>query len=361
MSRPAWAEVDLTALQANARYAKALHPGRLLAVVKADAYGHGVLPVCRALAPWVDGFAVAFLEEARVLRAAGIKAPILLLEGFFDREELLEIAAAGLQPVIHQYEQLDLLLGTELPQPLCVWLKLDTGMHRLGFAPEDYAGVWQRLNTAPQVAAVVKMSHFARADELGAPAATEAQLACFDRTTSDLPGAASLANSPALLAWPEACRDYNRAGLMLYGVPPFDLPRETCAPLQPVMRFCSRITAIRTLPAGVAVGYGARFVTPRPMRIGVVAVGYADGYPRHAADGTPVLVNGQRTALVGRISMDMLTVDLTDLPEIAVGAEVELWGPNLSVAEVARAADTIPYELLSHLKRVPVRYLTTAD
>ncbi len=359
MSRPAWAEVDLTALQANARYAKALHPGRLMAVVKADAYGHGVLPVCRALAPWVDGFAVAFLEEALALREAGISAPILLLEGFFAADELEAIVAADLQPVIHQPEQVDLLLAASPAKPLRVWLKLDTGMHRLGFAPEQYAEIWQQLEAAPQVREVVKMSHFARADELEAPAATEAQLACFDRATQGLPGPSSLANSPALLAWPAACRDYNRAGLMLYGISPFSASVSSAKPLQPVMRFCSEITAVRELPAGVSIGYGARFVTPRPMRVGVVAVGYADGYPRHARDGTPVQVAGQRTRLVGRISMDMLTVDLTDLPEVGIGAPVVLWGDRLSVAEVAQWADSIPYELLSHLKRVPIRYLST--
>ncbi len=355
MSRPAFARIDLDALRHNYQQARRLHGGRALAVIKANAYGHGAIPCARALAPVVDAFAVAIVEEALALREAGVTQPILVLEGAFGPDDIALAAAHGLWLTVHQAEQIHLLEQHPPATPLHVWLKMDSGMHRAGFAPADFAAAHGQLAALPGTASITLMTHFARADEPDAPA-TSAQVRVFDEATASLPGDRSLCNSGGILGWPSAHRDWARPGIMLYGADP--MPDENHG-LQPVMTLGSAIMAVRTLAPGEAVGYGARFVTSRPTRVGVVAMGYADGYPRTVPDGTPVAVDGRITRLIGRVSMDMLTVDLTDLPEAGVGTPVELWGRTIPVNAIAHGAGTIAYELLCNVKRVAFRYDST--
>ncbi|HEC52128.1 hypothetical protein LCGC14_0180200 [marine sediment metagenome] len=354
--RPAHALIDLNALRQNYLLAKSLSGQRALAVIKANAYGHGAVQCAEALADIADGFAVACIEEALELRAAGVSKPILLLEGWFEADELPLLAEHNLWAVLHHAEQLNQLEQTELAAPLHIWLKLDTGMHRVGFSPTEYADTWRRLERNNKVASLTKMTHFARADEPDT-GRTEEQLAVFAQANEGLNGPASLCNSPGILAWPSAHGDWLRPGIMLYGATPFSFVQPQAEQLQPVMQLESKIIAVRELPAGEPVGYGSRFITQRPTRVGVVAMGYADGYPRHAKDGTPVLVDGQRSQLIGRVSMDMLTVDLTDLPGSSLGSTIRLWGAGLNASEVAAWADSIPYQLFCNLNRVPRRYL----
>ncbi|MBD8604049.1 alanine racemase [Pseudomonas sp. CFBP 8771] len=354
--RPARASIDLSALRHNYRLAREMSGAKALAVVKADAYGHGAVRCAQALEGEADGFAVACIEEALQLRAAGIEAPVLLLEGFFEASELPLITEHGLWCVVHSLWQLEAIEQARLSQPLQVWLKLDSGMHRVGLHPKDYQSAYQRLLASGKVAKIVLMSHFARADELDCPSSTE-QLAVFDTARQGLSAEISLRNSPAVLGWPRIPSDWVRPGIMLYGATPFETATPASAALQPVMTLQSKVISVRELPAGEAVGYGARFVTQRPSRIGVVAMGYADGYPRLAPNGTPVLVDGVRTGLAGRVSMDMLNVDLTDVPHAGVGSTVELWGKQVLASDVAHAAGTIAYQIFCNLRRVPLQYL----
>ncbi|KAF1692044.1 alanine racemase [Pseudoxanthomonas jiangsuensis] len=359
--RPARALIDLDALRHNYRLARALcgghgGGGRALAVVKADAYGHGAVRCAAALEAEADGFAVACIEEALALREAGIRAPILLLEGFFEAGELALIVEHGLWTVVHAPWQVEALERTPLPRPVDVWLKLDSGMHRVGIDAADYRDAWQRLRALPHVGAIVKMSHFARADEPDC-ARTGEQLANFAAATAGLPGESSLCNSPALLGWPQARAEWARPGLMLYGVSPFAQAHPAAAALRPVMTLESKVIAVRELPAGEPVGYGARFVTERPTRVGVVAMGYADGYPQYAVNGTPVAIDGRPGRLVGRVSMDMLTVDLSEHPQAGVGSAVELWGRQVPAAEVVARSQTSAYRLLCAVKRVSLRHV----
>lgn len=353
--RPAQALIDLNALRHNYQLAKSLSGRQALAVVKANAYGHGAVPCAQALAPVADGFAVACIEEALVLRDAGIDKPILLLEGWFEADELALIQQHRLWTVIHHHGQLHDLEQADIRLPLNVWLKLDSGMHRVGFMPEEYPAIWRALQAGGKVASLTKMTHFSRADE-PETGRTEQQLATFAAATRGLDGPSSLCNSPGVLAWPQAHGDWLRPGIMLYGATPFEFPQAQAEQLRPVMQLESRIIAVREVAAGEPIGYGSRFVAPRDTRVGVVAMGYADGYPRHAKDGTPVLVDGQRTQLIGRVSMDMLTLDLTDLPGSGLGSLVRLWGTGLNASEVASWATTIPYQLFCNLNRVPRHY-----
>lgn len=354
--RPARALIDLGALRHNYRLARELAGGRALAVIKADAYGHGAVRCAQALENEADGFAVACIEEALELRESGIRAPILLLEGFFDADELALIDRHDLWCVVHSNWQIDAIEAHSFTHPLKVWLKLDSGMHRIGFPPASYPQAWQRLQALPQVGDVVAMSHFARADELDSDR-TGQQIATFKALCKSWSAQTSLANSPALLGWPQARGDWGRAGLMLYGVSPYSVPHETTSRLRPVMTLQSRIIAVRDLDAGEPVGYGGQFMTTKPMRIGVAALGYADGYPQFAPSGTPVAVDGQPSRLAGRVSMDMLTLDLTDLPDAGLGSQVEFWGHQVAANEVATRGKTSPYRLLCGLKRVSRVYL----
>lgn len=363
MARPLIADIDLDALRHNYRLARSLAPdSQAVAVLKADAYGHGLVACARALAGLAPAFAVACLEEAEVLREAGITAPVVLLEGIFEASELERVEALGLWMAVHSDWQVEALLAYRPARPIPVWLKVDSGMHRLGFAPERAEVVWQRLAAAPGHACDLHlMSHFATADLVDRHY-LERQMGRLASLAERLGAPLCLANSPATLACPEAHGAWNRPGVMLYGSDPLEAANAASRRLLPVMTLRSAIIAVRDLPAGEPVGYGGRWTTPRPSRIGVVAAGYGDGYDRHAVDGTPVLVAGRRTAIAGKVSMDMLTVDLTDIPEADIGSEVVLWGRAangevLSVDEVARHCDTISYTLLTGvLPRVPRRY-----
>ncbi len=349
--RPAQAVIDLSALRHNYRLARSLGSGKALAVVKANAYGHGAVRCAQALAGEADGFAVACIEEALELRQAGIEQPVLLLEGFFHADELALCAEHDFWLVVHSAWQLECLERAQLPRPLNCWLKLDSGMHRVGFFPHEYADAWQRLRACPNVGQIVCMTHMARADETD-PLPTERQLMLFDQATAGLDSQRSLSNSAAVIDWPQMRSDWSRPGIMLYGCNPFVDERPLAVPLRPVMTLQSELIAVRDIPAGEPVGYGGRFVAGRPVRIGIVAMGYADGYPRHAPNGAPIMVAGQRAAIAGRVSMDMLAVDLSAAPQAVVGSRVELWGGQLPVEEVAAAAGTIAYCLLTAVQRV---------
>ncbi len=357
MSRPAQVTVNLDHLRHNFALARH-HAGgaRVMAMVKANAYGHGAVAVARALSA-ADAFGVACLEEALVLRGAGIAQPILLAAGFFSADELPEIARHDFQIVVHSEYQIEMLRAARLARPLVVWLKIDSGMHRLGIAPETAAAVHGRLLASANVAEVRLMMHFACADTPGHDL-NRLQLEAFAAAVSGLSGARSLANSAALVALPESRADWVRPGILLYGVNPFQEHHPVAAQLRPVITLSSRVVAIQTLAAGEGIGYGHDWVAAQPTRVGIVAIGYGDGYPRHAGTGTPVLVAGHRTRTLGRVSMDLLAVDLTDVPGAEVGAEVVLWGEGLPAWEVARSVGTIAYELLTGINaRVPVHYL----
>ena len=355
--RPLVATIDLAAIRHNYAVAKRCAPGRqAFAVVKANAYGHGVREVVTALHEQADGFAVASLEEAAEVRALQGEARILLLEGCFEATEYQLAAQLGLDLVLHSEQQVAQLLGASLGRPLNIWLKLDSGMHRLGLDEAALRACHGRLQGAAQVVEINLLSHFACADERGHEL-TEQQLETFlDLLDLDF-AQRSLANSAAILTIPAAHMDWLRPGIMLYGATPFAELSAAELGLQPAMTLSAQLIAIRQVAVGDSVGYGAAWRAQRQSRIGTVSCGYADGYPRHAPSGTPLLVRGQRVPLAGRVSMDMLTVDLTDLPAAQVGDEVQLWGAQLPVDEVARAAGTIGYELLTKVtRRVPRRY-----
>lgn len=354
--RPARAVIDLSALVHNARVARQHSPEQMMAVVKADAYGHGLIPCVTALQDEVDAFAVAFTEEAARLIDAGLtRKPIVLLEGFLDAAELPFIAEQQLVCVVHSAWQIAALARLSSQQPVVVWLKVDTGMHRLGFQPEQVLAVWQQLAALPQVRLLGLSTHFARADEPECPVTLQ-QLQAILALQKQLNTSLSLANSAALLSTSAAAGNWTRPGIMLYGANPFPSANRLTESLEPVMTLESKIIGVQTLAAGQAVGYGGHYVTSAPTRLGIVAMGYADGYPRQAKNGTPVTVDGQPAQLVGRVAMDMLTVDITHLPEAGVGSRVELWGKQVSVDTVAQQADTIGYQLLCNLKRVPLSY-----
>lgn len=361
MTRPSRARVDLDALRHNYSLARHMHGGRALAVIKANAYGHGAARCAQALSDHADGFAVAFLEEAAALRAAGIEAPILVLEGLFDADELVAARALDLWIVVHQEAQLRMIENDRAScGRLQVWLKADSGMGRAGFALANMPSAYARLRASGKVSNITLMTHFARADEPGSDA-TSRQVAAFDGATAALPGDRSLSNSAGILQWPSARRDWARPGILLYGANP--LPQRGAGEgddveLRPVMTLESEVFAVRTLQPGEALGYGGGFVALEPTRVGLVAIGYADGYPRLATTGTPAAVDGKMTRVLGRVSMDMLTIDLSNLPGSGIGSRVELWGQHVPVNEVARRAGTICYELLCNVKRVPVVYET---
>ncbi|WP_295887584.1 alanine racemase [uncultured Thiohalocapsa sp.] len=361
MARPTRAHVDLAAIRHNYRHARAQAPGsRALAVVKADAYGHGAIAVARALAPVADAFAVACIEEALELREAGITNPIVLLEGVFEPTELDIAQRARLTPVAHNRDQVDWLCRMRPAEPVAVWLKMDTGMHRLGLDPAAFAAAHAQLTACPHVGEIVLMTHLACADEPGHPA-NRAQLDCFATHAGGLPGRRSIANSAALLGCREAHAEWLRPGIMLYGATPFGEAHPSAAALRPTMCLESALISVRALAPGEAIGYGGRFVCTEPTRVGVVAAGYADGYPRHACDGTPAAVNGRPTRIIGRVSMDMLTVDLTAQPDARPGDPVQLWGDLVPANAVAAASDTIAYQLFTGLsRRVPITYTDDA-
>ena len=346
MTRPIRARIDLAALKHNLAVARAHAPrSRVLAVIKAEAYGHGLLRTARALSG-ADGFALLDLADGLRLRQAGLRQPIVLLEGFFSGDEIPAITAHRFTPVVHHRAQVQMLAAAQLSRKLDVLLKLNTGMNRLGFHPTEFCAALEALKNIPAVNSITLMTHFASADEAEGVAA---QLDCFNRAAGDAALPRCLANSAAILRYPETHADFVRPGIMLYGASPFPGQTAESLGLKPVMTLESEIISIQELQPGDRVGYGGIFTADKPMRVGTVACGYADGYPRHCGTGMPILVNGRRTRILGRVSMDMLCADLTAIPDAGVGTPVTLWGRGLPVDEVAAAAGTIGYELLCAL------------
>lgn len=355
--RPLVARIDRAALTHNLGVARlaaqGAHPqARVLAVIKANAYGHGTLRAAEAFRS-ADGFAVLSLDEALLLRHAGYSHPIVLLEGFFAVDELEAMAHAHVRPVIHREDQITILAKTALPHPLDVWLKIDTGMHRLGIPARRVSAALASLQACASVASVTLMTHFAGADELAIGVAAQQQV--FSECTQGIPLPVSLANSAALLRYPTVVGDWVRPGIMLYGASPFAEQTGADLGLLPAMSLESRLISVRRVGRGEGMGYGHAFIAPQDMNIGIVACGYADGYPRHAPTGTPIQVEGRETRTLGRVSMDMLCVDLTPCPNAHVGSPVTLWGGDLPAERVAAAAGTIAYELFTALSsRVPI-------
>ena len=344
--RPIQARISLGALAHNLRVARNYAGrARVFAVVKANAYGHGLSRARRALAS-ADGFAVLTLEEAANLRLMGVQQPILLLEGLFGADEIATCSELDLWPVLHHAAQLDWLQRLPPARPIQVFLKFDSGMHRLGFPLDEHAGIVKRVRNLPGVAGITLMTHFAQADEA---VGVDWQLQPFLRQMAEHALPWSSANSAALLRYPDAQGAWVRPGLMLYGASPFAEVSAEQLKLRPVMTLQSEIISVQTLKAGEAVGYGQLYRAEHAMRVGVVACGYADGYPQNAPTGTPIVVNGHLARTLGRVSMDMLTVDLDGCADAGVGAPVVLWGEGLAVDSVAAAAQTSSYELLCAL------------
>ena len=352
MPRPIRATISVGALERNLHIAKAHAKGaKVWAVTKANAYGHGIERAARAFAA-ADGFAVLDFQEAARLRLAGVTKPILMLEGFFKAADIPLLHKYGLTPVIHNSEQVELFRAAAHPTELEVYLKVNSGMNRLGFASEAVRPAYNAVRMHPHVKSVTLMTHFADADGAGG---VKDQLAWFRELTKDYAAPRSLANSAALIRFPETHADWVRPGIMLYGCSPFADRSAESLDLRPAMTLTSELIGTQHLQAGERVGYGFGFEAQGEITIGVVACGYADGYPRHAPIGTPVLVNGKRTRTVGRVSMDMICVDISDIPGAYIGTPVTLWGEGLSADEVAAAAGTVSYELLCALaQRVPV-------
>ena len=349
--------IDLDAIRENYALACRLAPeSKTIAVIKADGYGHGMLRVAEALQDVVPAFAVAILDEALELRKAGISTPLLVLEGVNSTDAIETAVANSLSLVVHSEEQVSLIQQASLSAPVSIWLKVDTGMHRLGLPPAQPGTVLEHLkNCACDISVIC--THLACADDPADDSVTEKQLETFRACVADLGLPLSIANSAGILAWPESHADWNRPGYMLYGDSPMAGDIGNARDLQPAMTFRSEIIAVREIAVGEAVGYGGRWTATRPSKIGTVACGYADGYPRHAPNGTPTLVNGHVAPLVGTVSMDMITIDLTEYENVAVGDSVELWGAGLPVNTIASAAGTIGYELLTSVTpRVPRIY-----
>lgn len=356
MPRPTIAHIDLGALRHNYRRAcEEAGAARPMAVVKADGYGHGISAVARALANQAPCYAVACLEEAEAIRVAGLNHPVVLLQGVHARDDLRVCEYQRFEPVLHSLQQLQWLEETAVP--LVIWLKLNTGMNRLGFPPASLPALMNHLGGMPQVQVKGLMTHYACADD-PASTDTDAQNAAFTAAAEGYPELLlSACNSAAHFRPQGPLFDWSRPGIMLYGATP--IPGRSAADLglRPVMSLESELISVRDLEPGMTVGYGASWRAEKPTRMGIVAIGYGDGYPRHAGTDTPAAVNGQRIRLIGRVSMDMLAVDLNRAPDAVAGDRVELWGRQVSVDEVAACAGTIGYELLTGVTaRVPRDY-----
>lgn len=362
MSRATRADINLSALKHNLQIVRANTQAKIMAVVKANGYGHGMVEVARALSN-SDGFAVATINEAMDLRESGVYQPILILEGFNCVDDLRMVYAYDLQCVIHNEQQIELLEKNK-PKNLNVWLKIDTGMHRLGFSPQQASVMYQRLQDCPYVRQPVHvMTHLACADDQSSKF-TSQQVKIFNDSTAELAlsdeAQLSVANSAGLLAWPDAHQNtqWVRPGIMLYGSSPIMKHTAKHFELKPVMTLKSEVIAIHDFNKGDSVGYGQSYVCDKDTRVATIAIGYGDGYPRHANTGTPVLINESLFPLIGRVSMDMITVDVSKAKNIIVGDEVILWGEGLSADVIAEHANTISYDLFCGVtQRVPFNYI----
>lgn len=349
MSRPALITIHLNALRHNLAQVREHAPNsKVLAMVKANAYGHGLVVIAKALNQ-ADGLGVASLDEGIALREAGIKQPIFLMEGLFNADELTLAALHHFTLMVHHLDQVAMLQSVRLQKPLPVWLKVNTGMNRLGVMPADFNACYEKLLACQNVAKPIGlMTHFAETDNLKSEATAD-QVACFNKVIEGVQAPLSLSNSAGILGWPSIKADWVRPGLMLYGASPFAKETGLDRGLKPVMTFSSKLIAVHAIKRGEKVGYGGTWTAHEATRIGIVAAGYGDGYPQQAKNGTPVLVNGKICPLVGRVSMDMLAVDLKDLPEAKPGDQVVLWGEGLPVESVANQCLSSPYELLTRM------------
>jgi alanine racemase len=353
MTRPTTLSIDIAALQHNLQQVRAYAPhSSIMAMVKANAYGHGIVTAAHALSK-ADAFGVACLEEGMILREAGVTQPIVLVEGLFSTEELSIAAKHCFTLVVHHQQQVEMLANTQVQRPFAIWLKINTGMNRLGFEPNEVKQVYQRLLSFTSVHHPIGlMTHFADADRTDRDV-TFQQRSLFIDLVQDYPGPKSMANSAAILAWSDTHTDWVRPGLMLYGASPFVDKKGSELQLKPVMTLSSRLIAITNVKQGGKVGYGGTWTAPQDMQLGIVGVGYGDGYPQFATNGTPVLINGVECPLVGRVSMDMLSVDLRPLTTVEVGDRVTLWGQGLPVERVALTCKTSPYEILTRITSRP--------
>lgn len=367
MSRPTIVKIDLEAVRNNFALAQSLAPNsKTMPMVKANAYGHGAVEVARALADIAPAFGVACTEEALELREAGISNPILLLEGTFTADEVELASRHNFWLMIENQHQIDAVIEADLPTPIQTWLGIDTGMHRLGFQPNEAAEALARLtiNNRNVARNIVIASHFASSEDSNS-SFTKQQLGLFDQTSEVLSGIDntlslqfSLANSAAILMRPESHRDWNRPGYMIYGCSPLEGDINYRGQLKPAMTFESAVISVRTIKEGESVGYNNRWQANAETKIATIAVGYGDGYPRTAPDGTPLLVNGVRCPLAGKVSMDMITVDVTDLPAVNIGDKAILWGPELTPDEISKYSGSSGYELLTRMpSRVPRVYI----
>jgi len=356
MARPTSATIHTDALQHNLSQVRARAPdSRVMAVVKADGYGHGLERVARALSG-ADAFGVAALSDAERLRAAGLSQPIVLLSGFDDPEDLPQLRRLNVETVVHHATQLQMLEQVAAGAPIRCWLKIDTGMHRLGFPPEEVRDAYATLLAMPSVDPdIVLMNHFASSDEFVGSTSngrqTREQLRVFAEATAGLPGPRSLANSAAVLGWPDAHFDWVRPGGALYGISVVEGMSGADFGLRPAMTLATRLIAVNTIRAGERIGYSATWECPEDMPVGVAAIGYGDGYPRRVPAGTPVLVNGLRADIIGRVSMDLMTIDLRSQAHARPGDPVVLWGEGLPVETIATAAGTIGYEPVCSITR----------
>ncbi|USD66725.1 alanine racemase [Vibrio sp. SCSIO 43136] len=355
--KAACAHIDLGALKHNLRQVKKQAPkSKVMAVVKANGYGHGLTHIAEH-AEDADAFGVARIEEALQLRASGIVKPILLLEGFYSPTDLPILVTNNIQTAVHCYEQLEALEQAKLETPVKVWLKVDSGMHRLGVHPEQYGDFVARLKACNNVAKPLRyVSHFGCADEIDKSITSE-QISLFTQLTEGCKGERSLAASAGILAWPDSHLEWVRPGIIMYGVSPFADKSAQSMGFKPAMTLSSHLIAVRNVKQGECVGYGATWCAEQDTKVGVIAIGYGDGYPRMAPNGTPVLVNGRRAPICGRVSMDMITIDLGPDADDKVGDEVIMWGGELPVEEVAAHVGTIGYELVTKLtSRVEMSY-----
>ncbi len=346
MTPATYATINLDAIKHNIKKIRDYAPqAKIMAVIKANAYGHGLLRIAKALKD-VDAVAVARINEAIILRNADFNKRIILLEGFVYKEELHDLIQYDLDVVVHSLHQIDILEKYEGEHDISIWLKQDTGMNRLGLKPIEFKLAYQRLLACLHVNKPISlMTHFSCADNTKSTTTLE-QIKLFTESVKNYPGKKSLANSAGIIAWPDSISDWVRPGLILYGVSPFIDRTAIELGLKPVMSLYSRLISVKNINQGEAVGYSETWVSTKKTKIGVVAIGYGDGYPRYTKTGTPVLVNGKRVPLIGRVSMDMITVDLNDQVDAKSGDPVILWGDGLPVEEIAKYADTIPYTLL---------------
>lgn len=364
MPRPAKMQIDLTALRHNCAVVSQIAPqSKIVAVIKANAYGHGAVEIAEALQGYITMLAVSSAEEAMLLRSHGIKTRILLLEGCFEDSELMCASQNNLEVVFHCAQQIAALGKMQLPNPIQAWLKVDTGMHRLGVSLEEATDCYLELIRNSNIAGnVVLMTHIASADEIG-NTHTQEQIDLFrglHHELENLTGKSidtSIGNSATIMGWKTGASDWIRPGIILFGLSPFDSPVDMVDQLIPVMTLKSEVIALRNIPEGGRVGYGSTWQAKKASIIATIAIGYGDGYPRNAKSGTPVIINGKRASIAGRVSMDMLSIDVTDVGEVNIGDEVILWGKELNANEVAEWADTIGHELITRMPmRVPKSY-----